>query len=324
MKTIKTIISAIAIMAASVYTASAQQVSLWKNGVRIYQASTADVDSITFTERDSSPSADNLELSDITGTWLIMHSKGNRTEADSIVKEWNEDTEAEFNCAVIGTDAQGAYIIYMENSGDVWDEDGKGRIDVTDGKLVYKEGDYAYLNMLEYKDGTAVVEYGFEDGNRSKRYTDTLKRISKRTDVLRTKSNTSPAQLEKIPYLNYSDITGTWQITHIKSQTEYNGNKDLYDEDMSDSKDHLVFFPDGRYGYIEYSGNSWHLDGHEYKNYTVENGALRIPGGMLLEYDKDGTARIFYAFTNDKSYDVNQIITIKRVSDSTDYISYTE
>lgn len=324
MKTIKTIISAIAIMAASVHTASAQQVSLWKNGVRIYQASTADVDSITFTERDSSPSADNLELSDIIGTWVIIHSKGNRTEAGSIVKEWDEDTEAEFNCAVIGTDAQGAYIIYMENSGDVWDEDGTGRIDVTDGKLVYKEGDYAYLNMLEYKDGTAVVEYGFEDGNRSKRYTDTVKRISKRTDVLRTESNTSPAQLEKIPYLNYSDITGTWQITHIKSQTEYNGNKDLYDEDMSDSKDHLVFFPDGRYGYIEYGDNSWHLDGHEYKNYTVENGALRIPGGMLLEYDKDGTARIFYAFKNDKDYDVNQIITIKRVSDSTDYISYTE
>ncbi len=313
-------------MAASVHTASAQQVSLWKNGVRIYQVSTADVDSITFTERVSEPSADNLELSDITGTWLITHSKGNRTVSGSIVKEWDEDTEAEFNCAVIGTDAQGAYIAYMENSGDEWHEDGTGRIDVTDGKLVYKEGDYAYFNILDYKDGTAIVEYGFEGDNASKRYTDTMKRISKRTDVLRTESNTSPAQLETIPYLNYSDITGTWQITHIKGLTEDNGNTFLYDEDMSDSKDHFVFFPDGRYGYIEYGDDSqsWHLDGHEYRNYTVENGALRIPGGMLLEYDKDGNAKVFYSFTDDKENEENQIITIKRVSDRTDYISYTE
>lgn len=327
MNKIQTFIAAIAITTASVNTASAQHVSLWKNGVRIYQTSTADVDSITFTERESTPSADNLELSDLTGTWVITHSKGNRTEAGSIVKEWDEDTEAEFNCIVIRNVDQRAYISFLENSGKVWNEEGNGEIDIIDGKLVYKEGDYTYFNLLEYKDNTAVVEYGFEDSNRSKRYTDTMKRISKRTDVLRTESNTSPAQLETIPYLNYSDLTGTWQITNLKRLIESSGSSAPRKEEMSDLKDYIVFFPDGRYGYIEYSSSrdGWHLDGHEYRSYTVENGVLSIPGVMPLEYDKDGKAKAFFSFIDSKSSDEeNGIITLKRVSDKTDYINYTE
>ncbi len=326
MNKIQTFLAAIVITAASANTASAQQVSLWKNGVRIYQTSTADVDSITFTERTSTPSADNLELSDLTGTWLITHSKGSRTEAGSIVKEWDEDTEVEFNCIVIRNVDQRAYIPFMENSGEVWNEEGNGEIDIIDGKLVYKEGDYTYFNLLEYTDNTAVVEYGFEDSNRSKRYTDTMKRISKRTDVLRTESNTSPAQLETIPYLNYSDLTGTWQITNLKTLIESSTSSVPQKEDISDLKDYLVFFPDGRYGYLEYSDsrNDWHLDGHEYRSYTVENGALSIPGAMLLEYDKDGKARAFFSFTRDNGSEENLIMTLKRVSDKTDYINYTE
>lgn len=328
MKKIPTIIALALFIAAGIATASAQQVSLWKNGVRIYQTSTADVDSITFTERKSTPTVDNLELADITGTWLITHCKGNYTSSGIVEDEWDYDAEADFNCIVIGTDTQGPKIAYTGRNSYMWEEDFTAMFEIIDGKFVYKEGGFTSFNIKEYKeDGTIVVEYGFGSNGNYERFTDTMKRISKRTDVLFTVNNLSPAPLESLPYLGYSDITGTWQITHLKKKEGDKKNEYRSDVDMSNSKDHFVFFPDGRYGYLEYSTskNEWHLDGHEYRNYKVENGVLRIDNSMLLEYDKEnGTAKIFNVFTDKKGSTEYDIYTVKRVSTKTDYITYTE
>lgn len=85
--------------------------------------------------------------------------------------------------------------------------------------------------------------------------------------------------------LSMDDFVGTWKITHMKS-VEYNGTgeiKDESDESWENEKDYIVFYPDGRVCYYEFSDNEygsegvWHEEGKS--KLIIENGRPMFFGG---------------------------------------------
>ena len=54
--------------------ASAQQINLWKNGKCINQIPTANVDSITFSDKAPVKPTTNITIDDLVGTWRIYYS----------------------------------------------------------------------------------------------------------------------------------------------------------------------------------------------------------------------------------------------------------
>ena len=85
--------------------------------------------------------------------------------------------------------------------------------------------------------------------------------------------------------LSMDDLVGTWKITHMKS-VEYNGKgeiRDERDESWEDKKDYIVFYPDGRVCYYEYSEDEYGSDGEwdeEGKSkFIIENGRPMFFGG---------------------------------------------
>lgn len=323
MKKIPTFILAVFM---SVAFTQAQQIKLWKNNVCVKQIPTSDVDYITF-EEDSPTTPDNYKLSDITGTWMITHSKGTKEVNGSVTDSWDKDVELEFNCIVIG---ENKTYTFMECSidEDTWHEDGTGTFDIVNGKLVITSGDFSDVAITAYGNSVMTMEYAFKEDatNRTKRYTDTMKRISKRTDVLKTSTNNDPARWETLPYIGTDELVGTWLITNDKYENE--DGEGVNDENVEAEKNYLVLFPD-KLGFIEYSdeSKSWHLDSGEYYTYSVKNGKFSMPYSHLLEYDGANNARIHTVHIEERSGYTDtetHIYTLRRVSESTSYITYRE
>lgn len=323
MKKILTIVMTVFMSATLV---QAQQIKFWKNNICVKQMSASEVDYITF-EEDTPSTPGNFKLSDLTGTWMITHSKGTKESNGSVTDSWDEDVELEFNCIVVGEDKT---YTFMEGSldEDIWHEDGTGTFDIVNGKFVATGGDFSDVAITAYNNGVMTVEYASKEDatKRTKRYTDTMKRISKRTDVLKTDTNNNPARWETVPYIGTNELVGTWLITNDKHE-----NKDgdgVTDENVEAEKNYFVLFPD-KLGFIEYSSDSgnWHLDGGEYYTYTVNDGKFNMPYAHLLDYDGADNARIFVVYVEEKGgYNDTEthIYTLHRVSESTSYITYRE
>lgn len=88
--------------------------------------------------------------------------------------------------------------------------------------------------------------------------------------------------------LSMDDFVGTWKITHWKS-VEYNGAgeiKNESDESWENEKEYIVFYPDGRVCYYEYSEDEygsgvWHEEGKT--KLIIENGRPMFFGGDFLD-----------------------------------------
>ena len=89
--------------------------------------------------------------------------------------------------------------------------------------------------------------------------------------------------------LSMDDLVGTWKITHMKS-VEYNGKGEIKhdsDESWENEKDYIVFYPDGRVCYYEFSDDEygsdgvWHEDGKT--KLIIENGRPMFFGGDFLD-----------------------------------------
>lgn len=322
----KKILTLIAVMSMYITLASAQQIKFWKNNVCVKQMSASEVDYITF-EEDTPTTPDSYQLSDLMGTWMITHSKGTREENGQVTKSWDEDVELEFNCLVIDNSKR---CIFMEGSldDDVWHEDGVNTFDIVNGKPVITSGDFSDIEIASYGNGMMTLKYAFKDAesNLIKRYTDTMKRISQRTDVLKTSTNTDPARWETLPYLNANDLVGTWLITNDKHEDEATDN--VIDENVESEKNYYVIFSD-KLGFIEYSNesNSWHLDSGEYYKYAIKDGKFSMPYSYLMEYDGANKAKVFVVYVDEKGSNIDtkpHIYTLQRVSRNTDYITYRE
>ena len=100
-----------------------------------------------------------------------------------------------------------------------------------------------------------------------------------------TKNDSTKVDGTHTSKLSMDDLVGTWKITHMKS-VEYNGKgeiKDERDESWEDKKDYIVFYPDGRVCYYEYSEDEYGSDGEwdeEGKSkFIIENGRPMFFGG---------------------------------------------
>lgn len=323
MKKLLTLIITIGVAALST---QAQQIKFWKNNVCVKQMSASEVDYITF-EEDTPTPPDNYTLSDLTGTWVITHSKGTKEENGNVTTSWDKDVELDFNCIVIGDDKTYAF---MESSldNDIWNEDGTGTFDIVNGKPVVTGGYISEFAITAYGNDVMIIQYAYKEDatNRTKRYTDTMKRVSKRTDVLKTTTNNNPARWETLPYISAGELVGTWLICNDKHKNETDNV--VINENVEAEKNYYVIFHD-KLGFIEYSDQSekWHLDSGEYYNYTVSDGQFCMPYAHLIEYDGADSAKIFVVYTEDKGSYTNaetHIYTIRRVSEKTDYITYDE
>lgn len=100
-----------------------------------------------------------------------------------------------------------------------------------------------------------------------------------------TKNDSTKVDGTHTSKLSMDDLVGTWKITHMKS-VEYNGKGEIRnerDESWEDEKDYIVFYPDGRVCYYEYSEDEYGSDGEwdeEGKSkFIIENGRPMFFGG---------------------------------------------
>lgn len=100
-----------------------------------------------------------------------------------------------------------------------------------------------------------------------------------------TKNDSTKVDGTHTSKLSMDDFVGTWKITHWKS-VEYNGAgeiKNESDESWENEKEYIVFYPDGRVCYYEYSEDEygsdgeWHEDGKT--KLIIENGRPMFFGG---------------------------------------------
>lgn len=317
------------LIGATTSTVSAQQMKLWKNGEVIFQSPVTNVDSITFTNNDETP---YVQLEDIIGTWRIAYSKGKEVRNGIVQKEWDEDAEAQNNCAVFTEEKVMNFMEYSpmdESDGTpgLWHEDGTAPFNIDNGVFSFEKGYHIDANILSFDKDEMTMEYTiyFSDDT-YERYIDTAHRINKRTDVLRTKENPDASQPDDIPYLTRQDIIGTWLITHTKRvERKDRVIVDKKSEDVEEEKCYFVIFPDNKIGIIEYSpySDSWHLDGGTYIPYTFADGRMTFLTGHIMQCS-NGEAKVFTEYPKDGGGIRTEISTIRRVSTATDYIKYRE
>lgn len=104
-----------------------------------------------------------------------------------------------------------------------------------------------------------------------------------------TKNDSTKVDGTHTSKLSMDDFVGTWKITHWKS-VEYNGAgeiKNESDESWENEKEYIVFYPDGRVCYYEFSEDEygsdgeWHEDGKT--KLIIENGRPMFFGGDFLD-----------------------------------------
>lgn len=331
----KTIGAVIACMLATLPVA-AQRVCLWKNGICFDKIAVASVDSMTIDNNTSPNHSEELKQSDLVGTWRIIHQ---RQYAKGINATIEKDMECSFDCWVFTADNQ---IAYMEHSSDefLWHEDGLANYEVKNGQLqIHSSSPGAYAKIRSFNGDVMTLEYqwGGDSDHDGITIVDSLKRYSKRTDVLRTNADQAPQRPETLPYLKSADLTGTWLITNMK-RVRSNGNDDEDEFEsgyVAQEMNYFVFFPSNKWGFIEYDGgNAWHLDGHEYIPFLIDNGVFishseeEYGEEDLVIIEKEGDVmKLRMRSTEDKGnciVEKTYIYTVKRVSTATDYIKYEE
>ena len=133
--------------------------------------------------------------------------------------------------------------------------------------------------------------------------------------------------------LSMDDLVGTWKITHMKS-VEYNGKgeiKDESDESWEDKKDYIVFYPDGRVCYYEYSEDEYGSDGEwdeEGKSkFIIENGRPMFFGGDFSDpkiLSLSGNEMTFQWTFKDYVYVKKNIAKLHRETKRTDVLIIEE
>lgn len=104
-----------------------------------------------------------------------------------------------------------------------------------------------------------------------------------------TKNDSTKVDGTHTSELSMNDFVGTWKITHMKN-VEYNGAgeiKNESDESWEDKKEYIVFYPDGRVCYYEFSEDEYGSDGVRHEDgktkLIIENGRPMFFGGDFLD-----------------------------------------
>lgn len=315
----KTLLSCIiCLMAAS--SASTQNLKLWKNGKCINTMNVTAVDSITFAN-DSQ--AGDVNWDKLVGTWRVVYSK-NYDLSGNLLSE--RDSELSNNYYVVTADKNISYMSYTRAITGWWNEQAQSAVAQKNGAYV-SEGEMEG-ELVSKDDNTMTFKYKYQlDGNTKETRVceETLKLFCRNTNVLRSDDNPLPERPETLPHLTADDIVGTWLITHEKG-IDYEYKKE-WDENVAKEQNYYLFLPDGRSGFLENNDDgTWHLDGGEYINYSIEdNGTLRYPGGYITEFSGN-KAKVMIEYIKDVNADSDRtmLVTLQRASKKTDYIKYEE
>lgn len=213
------------------------------------------------------------KISDIVGTWEIVHTKYTRRENGKVVDSGSENVAAEHNRFAFYSTGYFEYLEY--DGGGNWHEDGKGTFYMRNGKIVFEGDDFEDAKILSFGKTKMVVSYKVTEQKGSSfietEYTDTMERldINAGGDDDVTGGETGYAM---------SDLVGTWEIVHSKYVYKKDGNI-IGDAsmDVSDEHNRFVFYSDGRFEFLEYDGGSkWHEDGKG--TFYLRNGVFVFEG----------------------------------------------
>lgn len=130
---------------------------------------------------DGSGSDDMTEykMSDLVGTWEIVHSKYTRRENGKVVESISENVADEHNRFVFYPNGYFEFLEY--DGGSSWHEDGKGTFYLRNGKFAFESDDIVNASVLSLTATTLVAKYTFRDEKGStiveKEHIDTMERI---------------------------------------------------------------------------------------------------------------------------------------------------
>lgn len=216
------------------------------------------------------------QMSDLVGTWEIVHSQYIRRENGVVVDSRSGDVSDEHNRFVFYSDGRVEFLEYSDTQG-TWHEDGKGTFYLRNGKIVFM-GDFEDVSILSLSKTKLVLKYKFVQDKGDgliveKEYIDTMERVD---------DNGGSAD----GTYKMSDLVGTWEIVHSQYTCKENGVVvESGSEDVSDEHNRFVFYSNGTFEFLEYDGEEgWHEDGKG--TFYLRNGQI-VFGGEEEEGLKD-------------------------------------
>lgn len=141
---------------------------------------------------DNAPSATGLALEDVKGTWQIVHSKGLELQNGTVSHMWDRDAEADNEYFVFHADGRASLMEPKEENGTAtfFESDGEAMFSIQNGQAVFQDGTLRSMRIISCKDGEMTIHYQSDEDKATstvERHTETLRRLSERTDFLPTK-----------------------------------------------------------------------------------------------------------------------------------------
>ena len=217
------------------------------------------------------------QISDLVGTWEIVHSQYTRRENGVVTESRNEDVSDEHNRFVFYSDGRVEFLEYSDTQG-TWHEDGKGTFYLRNGNIVFM-GDFKDVSILSLSKAKLVLKYKFMDDKGGtiveKEYVDTMERIDDNS------GNVDGTY-------TMSDLVGTWEGVHCKEQyKDRNGNvitENEYDfgyGSVYGSPTRKSFHSDGSFEcYEKNGGNDWEI---------YKGGSFSLSNGKYIFYSYSGS-----------------------------------
>lgn len=119
-------------------------------------------------------------MSDLVGTWEIVHSQYTYKENGVVVQSGSEDVSDEHNRFVFYSNGTFEFLEYSDSQG-TWHEDGKGTFYLRNGQFVF-EGDMKDASILSLTKTKLVAKYRFVEDKGGTiyedEYIDTMERIA--------------------------------------------------------------------------------------------------------------------------------------------------
>lgn len=198
------------------------------------------------------------KMSDLVGTWEIVHTKYTRKNNGKIVDSGSENVANEHDRFVFYSNGYFEFLEY--DGGGNWHEDGRGTFYLRNGNFVFEGNDFEDARILSLSKTKLVVKYKVTEEKGSSfietEYIDTMERIDSNAGGDEDVNGGDTG-------FKMSDIVGTWEIVHSKYVYKKDGKIiDAASMDVADEHNRFVFYSSGYFEFLEYDGGGkWHEDG---------------------------------------------------------------
>lgn len=137
----------------------------------------------------NAPDATNLTKANLQGTWQVTNSKGYTLDNGKVTEPWNKNVERDNDYFVIYPEGN-LQLMEFDDDRQAWKIDGQATFSLLDGRATFTSNTLLSLRVLECDGQQMTLQYYTQDAYFSTvqdRYTQTLRRISERTDFLGVK-----------------------------------------------------------------------------------------------------------------------------------------